>query len=165
METFFLDYLERLEALHGEVEEALEGLPQAGLDWSPGPGMNAIAVLIVHLTGAERYWVGDVAYGDPSGRHRDSEFQVRGISSQELKRRLSDSRAYIRSRLGSLRFEDLAEKHSPVQSGIRADPNVFQPDEEEYTLGYCLLHALEHTALHAGQIQLTRQLWHLRQIA
>jgi hypothetical protein len=165
MESFFLDYLERLEALHAEVEGALDGLPHAGLDWSPGSGVNSIAVLIVHLTGAERYWVGDVASGDPSGRHRDSEFQVRGISSQELKRRLSDSRTYIRSRLGAFRLEDLAEKRYPAQSGIRVDPNVFQPDEEEYSVGYCLLHALEHTALHAGQIQITRQLWHLRQIA
>ena len=127
--------------------------------------MNSIAVLIVHLTGAERYWVGDVASGDPSGRQRETEFQVRGISGQELKRRLRDSREYIRSRLGTLTLEDLAEKRYPAQPGIRVDPRVFQPDEEEYTVGYCLLHALEHTALHAGQIQITRQLWHLRQIA
>jgi uncharacterized damage-inducible protein DinB len=165
MERFFLDYLDRLEALHSEVEGALEGLPQAGLDWSPGKGMNSIAVLIVHLTGAERYWVGDLAFGEPSGRQREAEFQVHGISVQELKRRLKDSREYIRSRLGKLTLEDLAEKRYPAQSGIRADPRVFQPDEETYSVGYCLLHALEHTALHTGQIQITRQLWHLRQIA
>ena len=127
--------------------------------------MNSIAVLIVHLTGAERYWVGDVASGDPSGRHRESEFQVRGISGHELKRRLSDSREYIRSRLRTLKLEELGEKRHLPQSGIKVDPRVFQPDEEAYTVGYCLLHALEHTALHTGQIQITRQLWHLRQIA
>jgi uncharacterized damage-inducible protein DinB len=165
MEPIFMDYLDRLNALHTEVEEALEGLPQAGLDWAPGPGMNSIAVLIVHLIGAERYWVGDVASGDPSNRLRETEFQVRGISAEELKRRLYASREYIRSRLETLTIEDLATTRYSPQAGIQADPRVFQPDDEKYTIGYCLLHALEHTAVHAGQIQITRQLWHLRQIA
>lgn len=30
---------------------------------------------------------------------------------------------------------------------------------QEYTAAWAILHALEHTALHTGQIQLARQLW------
>jgi hypothetical protein len=48
MEKFFEDYLQTLEALHIEIEKALEGLPQAAMDWPPGREMNSIAVLIVH---------------------------------------------------------------------------------------------------------------------
>jgi uncharacterized damage-inducible protein DinB len=165
MKTFFLDYLNRFEALHMDVEKALEGLPQAGLDWAPGLGMNSIAVLIVHLTGAERYWIGDVASGDPSGRVREAEFETRGIRAQELKHRLSVSREYIRRRLEVLTVEDLDETRLSPQAETQANPRVFVPDQEKYSIGYCLLHAMEHTALHTGQIEITRQLWHLRQIA
>jgi len=61
------DYLERLQALHESIESAIEGLPQAALDWVPGPDMNSFAVLVTHVAGAERYWIGDVAGRDPSG--------------------------------------------------------------------------------------------------
>ncbi len=37
----------------------------------------------------------------------------------------------------------------------RTDPR----DGREYTVAWALFHALEHTALHLGQMQLTRQLW------
>ena len=153
MTTFVKDYLERLEALHAEVEKALEGLPQVGLDWSPGPEMNSIAVQIVHLVGAERYWIGDIIAGDPSNRIREAEFQVRGLSSLELKRRLSDSYAYIHRRLATLSKGDLDD--------LRTSPR----DGRAISVAWVLLQILEHTALHLGHIQVTRQLWHLRQIA
>jgi uncharacterized damage-inducible protein DinB len=153
MQPFFETYLERLETLHMEIEAALEGLPQAGLDWAPGPQANSIAVLIVHLAGAERFWIGDVVMGDPSNRQRETEFTVRGLTAEALKYRLSDSRAYIRNQLAALTLRDLDE------------PRTLPNDTPEVSAGWALLHVLEHTALHAGQIQLTRQYWHWRQIA
>ena len=39
------EYLDRLEALHAGLEEAIAGLPVEALDWVPGPGMNSLAVL------------------------------------------------------------------------------------------------------------------------
>ena len=38
--------------------------------------MNSMNVLVVHLIGAERYWIGDVIAGEPSGRDRESEFMI-----------------------------------------------------------------------------------------
>ena len=93
-------YLERLQALHADIELTITGLPQATLDWVPRPEMNSLAVLAVHVAGPQRYWIGDVVGGDPSGR--------------------------------------------------------------EFTGAWCLAHALEHTALHLGQMQITRQLWEQR---
>ena len=120
MESFFLDYLDRLEALHSEVEKALEGLPQAGLDWSPGKGMNSIAVLIVHLTGAERYWVGDVASGDPSGRQfaytRLQEGASRAVTGHTPDRSEREgSRTWTRGRCGH--GACLVSRRLPMSSG------------------------------------------------
>lgn len=42
------DYLERLQALHADIECTIEGLPPEALDWVPGPDMNSLGVLAVH---------------------------------------------------------------------------------------------------------------------
>jgi uncharacterized damage-inducible protein DinB len=144
------DYLERLQALHADIERALEGLPPAALDWAPGPDMNSLGVLVVHVAGAERYWIGDVADQDPSGRDREAEFRVRGLDAAALKARLGDALAHSRAVLEGLTWSDLESS--------RVSPR----DGREFTVAWCLNHALEHTALHLGQMQLTRQLWEQR---
>ena len=35
--------------LHADIEKVMENLPVEALDWVPGPEMNSIAVLVVHL--------------------------------------------------------------------------------------------------------------------
>ena len=147
MQTFFTDYLNIMQDNHNEIIEAIEGLSSAALDWTPGPDMNSISVLIFHLTGAERYWIGDVAAQDPKERDRDAEFRVRGVDIAILKKRLDDNLDYARSMLSNFRLEDLEARR------------VSSRDGQTHTVAWALLHALEHTAVHLGQIQLTRQLW------
>jgi len=147
METLFASYLDRLEVLHGHIAKALEGLPPEALDWSPGPEMNSLAVLVTHLTWAERYWIGDVALGDPSDRDREAEFRVHGLDAAALTRRLESTLAYARQALDRLSLEDLEKE--------RRSPRDGQP----FSVGWAILHALEHTGIHLGHIQLTRQLW------
>ena len=147
MDKFFRDYMDRLGELHREISHSIKGLSLVALDWVPGRKMNSMAVLVIHLLGAERYWIGDVAVGDHSGRVRSEEFQVRGLSNQELIERLEQSEAYCRSVLDRLTVEDL--------STSRSSPR----DEQTFTIGWALLHALEHTAIHLGHIQIARQMW------
>ncbi len=146
MESFFADCVDHLERLHTDVQAAIAGLPQQALDWVPGPEMNPLGVLAVHLAGAERYWIGDVVAGEPSGRDRAAEFQVRGLRSEKLIRRLADSLAYVSTVLRELALQDLAQ------------PRTAPRDSRQYSVGWAVAHALEHTALHTGHIQLTRQL-------
>lgn len=151
MQQFFADYLDRLQDLHAGIADAIDSLPLAALDWVPGPDMNSLSVLVVHLTGAERYWIGDVAAREPSGRDRPAEFRAQGLEGGALARRLSDSLAYCRGVLESLTLQDLAA------------PRTSPRDGRTFTVGWALAHALEHTALHLGHIQITRQLWDERQ--
>ena len=147
MEQFLTDYLERLQSLHEDMKDTIKGLSQAALDWVPGPGMNSLCVLIVHTAGAERYWIGDVACQDPSDRNRGTEFEVKDLASDQLAMRLDRGLIYVRKAMENLRLSNLKE--------IRISPR----DNREYTTGWALAHALEHTALHLGHAQLTRQLW------
>ena len=147
MPKFFEDYLDILEARHNNILRALDGLPPAALDWKPGPDMNSISVLVFHLTGAERYWIGDVAVQDPSDRDRSAEFKVHDVGLDVLKDRLNKNLAYARTALNGLTLEDLEKTQLSPRDG------------QTFTVGWALVHALEHTTLHLGHIELTRQLW------
>jgi uncharacterized damage-inducible protein DinB len=147
MQKFFTEYTSVLQQIYNEILEALEGLPSDALDWSPGPDMNSISVLVFHLTGAERYWIGDVAAQDPKERDRDAEFRVHDVGVDVLKQRLENNLEYARNALEKFTVQDLEATRVSARDG------------RTFTVAWALLHALEHTTLHLGQIQLTRQLW------
>ena len=146
MQTYFEHYLNNLQELHNDMQSALENLPPAALDWSPGTGMNSINVMVVHTVGAERYLAGEFIAREPSNRDRDAEFKAQGLDAAELKKRLSDSLGYVRGIMEKLTLADLES------------PRMFR-NQREVTMGWVLGHLLKHTATHLGQIQLTRQLW------
>ena len=147
MEQFLADYLERLQSLHEDMKKTITRLPQTALDWVPAPGMNSLCVLVVHAAGAERYWIGDVACQDPSDRNRAAEFEARGLEAANLESRLDQSLRFAGDALAGLKLVDLKE--------ARTSPR----DDRKFTAGWALAHALEHTALHLGHAQVTRQLW------
>jgi uncharacterized damage-inducible protein DinB len=147
MESFYDAYLGLLHEMHTEIEKSLSGLPAEALDWTPGPETNSLTVLVVHLTGAERYWVGDVAMSDPSSRVRAAEFKTGGLTTEALVARLRESEGYIRDAMGKLSPADLeAQRKHPY-------------DGRQLSVAWCLLHVLVHTATHMGHIELTSQLW------
>ena len=115
--------------------------------------MNSLCVVVVHATGAERYWIGDVAGRDPSGRDRAAEFRAHGLDAAALKRRLDETLAHSRGVLEGLTSQDLED--------LRVSPR----DGRKFTVAWSLAHALEHTAIHLGHMQIVRQLWDQRQHA
>ena len=147
MQSFFTNYLDLLQDCHNGILEALEGLSQDGLDWIPGQDMNSIGVLLAHITGSERYWIGDIAAQESSNRDRDAEFRVRGLEADVFRKRLADTLEYALNVLDRMSLQDL--------ESMRVSPG----DGREYTVAWALLHALEHATSHLGQIQITRQLW------
>jgi uncharacterized damage-inducible protein DinB len=149
---FYHDLYDRFNEVHADITKAIETLPVEALGWIPGPEMNSISVLVVHLAGAERYWVG-VALNEPPARDRDAEFKTKGLSVDELTAEIWSEDEYARESLAHLSLADL--------EAVRLSPR----NGKKFTVGWCLAHALEHTALHSGHIQLTRQLWELKRDA
>jgi len=147
LQPFFTNYLNNLLEFHDEIRNVIKGLPLNALNWTFSSDMNSVHVLIIHLIGAERYWIGDVITGDPSGRDRESEFMSQGLSENELVQKLNEIENYIRNALEPLVLQGLDEKRTSPRNG------------REVTIGWALCHALKHTALHVGQIQMTLQLW------
>jgi hypothetical protein len=128
-------------------------LPAEALDWVPGNEMNSLCVLVVHTTGSTRFWIGDAALGDPSGRVRDEEFQARGLTHDELKARFAAQEDYVRAKFENLTLADLKAKHT-----------IFRNDEnQEIVAEWALLHAITHLSVHLGHAQMTKQLWEQRE--
>jgi hypothetical protein len=147
MIPFYEELFGRFHELHADIRKALESLPPEAMDWTPGPDMNPVSVLIVHLTGAERFWVGDVVMGDPSNRDREAEFRAAGLTKNDLLQRLTDTEAYTRATFESLKLSDLETTRTHPRHG------------NQVSVTFALTHALEHVATHLGHIQLTVQLW------
>lgn len=147
-DQFFADYWERLvdlqQRLHGEVRD----LPVAAMDWSPGPKMNSVAVLLAHITGVLHEGM-DIALDEPPGRVRAQEFQTHGVLSAEMLHRLDTTIDYARGALPRLVLADLSQARTDEDGPV--------------TCGWALLHALEHAYLHLGHLQLTCQLWRQRE--
>ena len=140
------DYLERLEYLQRHIHQAVDPLPEAALDWVPGQDMNSVAVLLAHTAGSLRFWIGDVVDQTPSGRDRAAEFKVKNVGWDVLKSRLDENLKYIRGALEKLSLANLAETR-------------LSRDGRTVTVAWALLHAVEHSSLHLGHIEVTSQMW------
>ena len=145
MQTFYADCLNNFQELHDDVAKTIEGLPLEALDWSPRIGVNSITVLIVHLTGSEKFLFGEVIGGQDVHRDRDAEFLAKGIASDALIQHLNDSLEFITVVLEGLTTADLERKCT------------FRT--REVTVGWAIGHSLKHTATHLGHIQVMRDLW------
>ena len=153
MEALFADMIKRLEALHEDYYEYLDGLTSAELDWSPGADMNSLCVLAVHVTAAERYWIG-VGIDDVPQRDRPAEFRAAGCEVDELKARFAANIAFYKAAFPA---------QSTGRLGEMVKVELFRDRPFACTRAWALLHALDHTAEHLGHAGMTRQLLARRQ--
>jgi len=143
-------YLERIEDLRRLVAELVAELPAEVLNWRPIDGRgdhaaNSLAVLVTHIAGAEHFWIEEVVGGRPPTRDRDAEFATVAADSAELVQRLQAVGAATRTVFAGL---DPAELESTREARGRMVP-----------VRWCILHVIDHTALHLGHMQITYQLW------
>jgi uncharacterized damage-inducible protein DinB len=144
------NYLQRMEDLRGQVGNVIAGLSVEALDWRPIEGedkhvTNSLAVLATHIAGAEHYWIGEVVGRQPASRDRAAEFAVQASDAASLARLLEHVGTETRAVLGELAAADL--------DGTR------EARDQTVPVRWCILHVIDHTALHLGHMQLTYQLW------
>lgn len=120
--------------------------------WCPGPEFNSAAILLRHLAGSERYWIGEVIGGVPSHRVRDAEFVHDEPARADVLRAVEEARALTRRTLSGVTAADLA---SPVP-GPKTPRRLSSPEPPDKY--WALLHYLEHLGYHRGQILLLRNL-------
>ncbi len=143
-------YLTTMNELRDQIKSVLEGLPQEALDWKPTEGegelgTNSLGVIATHVAGSGTYLIKEVIGTQPVHRDRDGEFAARGVNVSTLKARL-DSAAKV--------IEDIL---SPLTMGQMEEDRKYR--DRNAKVRWIILHVIEHTALHLGHMQLTRQLW------
>ena len=113
---------------------------------------NTLFQLGTHVAGSARYWAITCAGGTDFHRRRETEFAASG-RGEELRADLDLLVDQIHESLDPLTGADL---NRPTGG----DPKFHSTggSEEPLPLRDAVLHALEHTALHLGHIQITRQL-------
>ena len=151
MDSLFADVIKRFEDMHEDYFTALDGLTSEQLDWSPGEQMNSLCVLAVHVTAAERFWVG-IAIDDMTERDRAAEFRASGFELDALKARFAANIAYYKAAFAAQSLDRLGEQVSVN----------FLDRKIECSRGWALLRALDHTAEHLGHAGMTRQLFDRR---
>jgi uncharacterized damage-inducible protein DinB len=143
-------YLSMIEDLREQVRDLVANLPTEALNWRPIEGTgdhatNSLAVLAAHIAGAEHFWVGEAVGRQPPRRDRDAEFVTRTTDAAELVRLLDATGEETREVFSTLKEPDL--------DGVREARGRTVP------VRWCILHVIDHTALHLGHMQLTYQLW------
>ena len=130
--AFLTDYLPK-------IERCLEVLSDEDVWWRANEGSNSIGNLLLHLEGSTRTWIISVVGGSQSSRDRQQEFDERAqITRTELMARLRKTLADADEVLARLDAEALPERR--------------QSPWEEVTVFWAVYHAVEHFAMHAGQI-------------
>jgi uncharacterized damage-inducible protein DinB len=144
------NYQQRIDDLRSQVAKLVTDLPLEALDWRPIEAKdehvtNSPAVLVAHIAGAEHFWIGQVVGGRPPSRDRDAEFATRGTDAAGLVRLL----------------EEVGRDTTEVFAGLTAADldGTRQARDRTIPVRWCILHVIDHTALHLGHMQLTYQLW------
>lgn len=121
-----------------KIRAAIEPLDDADLWWRPNEHSNSIGNLMLHLAGNIRQWVVSGVGGAPDTRERAAEFA----------RREPLTRAQLLATLSAAVHDaDLAIARSAAAlAGSR------QIQGREVTAFQAIYHAVEHCAMHTGQI-------------
>ena len=144
------NYLARIEDLHGQISGLITDLSAHALNWRPLDGAedhatNSLAVLTAHVAGAEHFWIAEVIGRRPPTRDRPAEFAAVAIGAEMLIRRLQETLQETRDVFSALGESDLNDTR--------------RADDRDVPVRWCMIHVIDHTALHLGHMQMTYQLW------
>ncbi len=144
----------QLRSVIADLFAAMDGIPEEDLNsWKPvaaregGHEMNTFAAMAIHVASAGEFMTLHAVGGAPSNRNREGEFLATGT--------LADIRARYDAWLDGL--HTLLERLT--EDDLNAPTTEPRYIERGWPAAEVLLHALDHTALHVGHMQVQRQLW------
>lgn len=137
-------FIETIDLLHEDIFKAVEPLNDEEINWRHPFLTNTVGILLRHIAGSERYWILEVMGGRNIQRKRDEEFGQERLQKAPL---LQNLRAAQRE------VKDALEALSPGQE-LEEVEQTFRGKTTRFTRSWAILHSIQHTAYHLGQIQL-----------
>lgn len=135
-------------SVHQQLRDLVQDMDSDQLNWSPGPELNSIAVIVTHTLGSELdtlLFVRDIQ-GD---RDRDAEFQVSVDSADDLLAAIDRADALLAEHGESITAADLATTRT-------------RPDRDPQVALHWLVNNYGHAREHLGHLHVTRQLYQQR---
>ena len=129
-------------------------MPRPGtcLNWAPtNDETNSLFVLGTHVIGSEHGWIFEILGNGAQTRNRAAEFSAQGNSIEKLRAEYERVAAETKQVLSALTDEDLKTTR-------------YRESHGEMTVRWILLHVIEHSSEHLGQMELTKQLWEQNKI-
>jgi hypothetical protein len=134
--------------VHRQLRELIDGMDTEALNWSPGPEMNSLAVLVTHTVASELdtlTFVRDVG----NDRDRDAEFRTRTPDVSELMACLDR---------GDVNLVEHGKAITPSQLEIMRE----RPGRDSQVGLHWLINNCGHSREHLGHAQMTKLLWEQR---
>lgn len=135
-------------SVHRQLRELIDGMDSDALNWSPGPEMNSLAVLVTHTVASgldTLTFVRDV----PNDRDRDAEFRTKAPDAADLLATLDRGDANLRGHGNAITSNQL----EAVRDRPGRDPQVGL---------HWLINNCGHAREHLGHAQMTKLLYEQR---
>ena len=138
-EIFIRFSADKLEQLHGRIQDCLGRLTAEQIWTRNSQNENAVGNLVLHLSGNVRQWIGSGVAGLADHRERDAEFDARGGKEPaELSELLNTRVAEVTAIIRAVPAARLTER--------------ITPQGHDVTVLEAIAHVVEHFAMHTGQV-------------
>ncbi len=137
-----------LDLLHADILAAVDPLKDEEINWVHPSLSNTIGILLRHIAASERYWIGEVAGGRAMQRDRSAEFGRERLSKGPLVDDLRRAHTEVREVVQKLTGADLMTEVEVELRGSR----------RRATRAWAVMHSMQHTGYHLGQIQLFKKM-------
>ena len=143
MDPHITPHFRALEDQRRQIVETVAPLSDEQINRSV-PGLrNTVGMLLKHIAGSERYWIGEVAGGRPAHRNRDAEFAPAPVSKAEALAAIAATATVSREVIEGLTPEMLLQEVEAQRIAGAA----------RETRSGAILHASHHLAYHLGQLR------------
>ncbi len=146
-------YARELGWILDQIGAALNGLTAAQLNWRPSTGAaNSVYAIASHVAGSTRVYALGFGCGRQVQRDRPAEFAAFGADAGTLVATLQQLSREITAALATLAPSELDRRVLPPQElwGTGQPHEISRRD--------ALVESVRHTALHLGELRLTRDL-------
>ena len=142
-------YIELFKSAHQQMRDIIVNMSEDELIWCPIEGeTNSASVLMIHVLGAERFRIHQIAGGIDVNRDRESEFVPSSVTLDNLLDYLKEVDADTQKVFESLPSSALDKIVPAVRSYEKDEP-----------VRWHVLHTVEHFGIHIGHLSLNRQLY------
>lgn len=141
------EFLQSINHQRTKIFAVLEQAPLEALNWAPtNDETNSMYVIGTHVIGSEHGWIYEILGNGEKTRKRSAEFLVKGNGLDSLR----------------VEYQRVAQQTEQVLAGLtEADMTTlrFRESHGDVTVRWILLHVIEHSSEHLGQLELTLQMW------